>query len=155
MSADNRDPIAAAESLEQSMGALADEMRSLSDYGHRSRTLIWGLVVSLALDVVLSVILGIVALQASDASHRATEATSVSAQNALNAKVTCEVGNESRRLQIQLWTYVLDLSSTDPSQTPQQKQQVAQFREYIKHVYSPRDCATTPTATPPTVTPSR
>lgn len=152
---DNRDPIAAAEQLEHSMTALASDVRGLSAYGHRNRAMIWGLVISLAIDLVLSVILGVVAVQASSASRAATEATSASAQNRQNAQVTCEVGNESRRLQTQLWTYVLDLTSKAPNPTPAQKQQVAQFRAYINQVYAPRDCTTPPIVTPPTVPPTR
>lgn len=157
MSADDRDPIAAAESLEQAMGSLASDVRALSDYGHRNRALIWGLAISLALDVVLSIGFGFVALQANSASHRATEATSAAAQNRLNALVTCQSSNEARRVSRQMWTYVLDvMTENNPSPSAEQLRQVRTFRAYLATVYADRDCSNVTSPTPlPTPTPTR
>lgn len=150
-----QDPIAAAANLEQSMGDLAADIRRLSNrqesaetYGHRNRQLIWGLVACF----VFSIAMGVVAVTA---SLQAKEATSQSKRNAENAKISCEVGNEGRELQNQLWTYVLDLSSENPNLTAHEKKQIAMFRGYIARVYAPRDCDNSPTIPPGTVTPTR
>jgi hypothetical protein len=144
-----------AERLESSMDNLAGEVARQADevarqdaYGHRNRQLIWGLVAS----VLLNLVIGVVAI---GASLQAREATSQAKRNAENARISCEVGNEGRRLQTQLWTYVLDLSSQNPNLTAYQKKQIAMFRGYIATTYAPRDCNATPTAPPSTVTPSR
>jgi hypothetical protein len=148
------DPLAAAARLETSMDNLAAEVARQADeverqdvYGRHNRQLIWGLVAS----VLFSLAMGAVAISA---SLQATQATSAANRNAENSRITCEAGNESRRLQNQLWTYVLDLSSRNPNRTIQQQKQIAQFRAYIATVFAPRDCDATPTLSP-TVTPTR
>lgn len=147
--------LAVAERLESSMDNLAekvarqaDEVAAQTAYGHRNRQLIWGLVIS----VLLNLVVGVIAISA---SLEAKEATSAAHRNAENARVSCEVGNESRRLQNQLWTYVLDLSEKNPNRTPEQRKQIAQFRAYIAVVFAPRDCSVNPTPPPGTVTPTR
>lgn len=134
-----------AERLDASMERLADEVAAGRTYGRHNRQFIWALVLS----VLLSIGIGAVAVTA---SLQAKEATSQSRRNAENAKITCEAGNEGRRLQTQLWTYVLNVSSQNPKLTEQQKAQIAQFRQYIATVYAPRDCNATPT---PVATPTR
>ena len=135
------DPLAAAARLEASMDNLAKDLSrqaaevSRQDvYGRQNRHLIWGLIVSAALNLLI----GGIAIYA---SLEARSATSQAERNRQSAIVSCEAGNESRRLGEQLWTYVLDLSEKNPKLTPQQKKQIAQFRGYIKTVYAPRDCS--------------
>jgi hypothetical protein len=140
------DLVAAAERLDTSMNELAGEVKRLRQYGVHNRHMIWGLIVS----IVLSLVMGGVAI---NASQQAKQATSQAARNAENAKITCEAGNESRSLGRQLWTYVLDLSSENPTLTAQQKKQIALFRGYVATVYAPRDCnAASPTPLIPTPT---
>lgn len=134
MTPDQRDEaLAAAARLEESMGDLASEMQAMRQYGHRSRRLIGLLGVSLCFDLLLSVVLGVVAYQA----H---QATTTSAQNKQNARITCEAANQSRAAQIQLWGYVLDVSEQNPERTPQQRVQITQFRVYVARVFAQRDC---------------
>jgi hypothetical protein len=142
------DPLEAAERLEGSMNELSTEVNALRTYGQHNRAMIWGLIAS----ILLSIGMGVVAISA---SLQAKSATSQSKRNAENARITCETGNEGRRLQTQLWTYVLDLSSQNPDLTAYQKKQIAAFRGYISIVYAPRDCDNTPTVQPGTVTPTR
>lgn len=148
-----------AERLEGSMseltGALQAERQTrqqesaeLRTYGQRTRRMTWFLVVS----ILFSLGMGVVAVTA---SVQAKQATSQAHLNAQNAKITCVTGNESRKLQTQLWTYVLDLASKNPDLTAYQKKQIAAFKGYIATVYAPRDCDKTPTIPPGTVTPSR
>lgn len=157
MTPDERDEaLAAAARLEESMGDLTGEIGALRNYGHRNRSLIRWLAVSLCLDVILSVALGIVALQANSASNRATEATSQAVQNKANARITCEVANASRAAQISLWIYVLDASDQNPELTASQRAQLKGLRTYVGQVFAQRDCndpSAPPTVpTPPIVT---
>lgn len=135
------------ERLRRSVDALAASQR-------RVKAAVVGIIVALVLVVALGVVVAVVAVQASNASQQAKDATSLAQRNEESAKVTCEVGNESRKLAKQLWTYVLDLSSENPDLTAQQKKQIAAFRGYINTVYAPRDCSKPggPVATP---TPTR
>lgn len=131
---DREATLAAAARLEQAMGNLTDQIHALRTYSQRSRRLIWGLVVSLLLDVLLSVAVAVIAVQAN-------EATSTANQNRQTQIATCEAGNQSRALQLQLWTYVLDLSAQSPRDYPGKDQQLAQFRDYIARTFAPRDCS--------------
>jgi hypothetical protein len=130
---DRESTLEAAQKLGESMESLRGEISALRQYGRRNRTLIWGLCASLLLDILLSVAVYFVAIQAS-------EATSQAAINRQNAVSTCEAGNQARAVSTQLWTYVLDLSEQN-NPTPERKQRIDQFRAHIGEAYSPRDCA--------------
>lgn len=141
-------PFEAAERLEAAMRELTDEVTTLRDYGRHNRQFIWGLIAAIVIALASTGF-------AVTASLQAKEATSQARRNAETAKITCETGNEGRRLQTQLWTYVLDLSEKSPNLTAYQKKQIAAFRGYIATVYAPRDCNNLPTIPPGTVTPTR
>jgi hypothetical protein len=79
---------------------LAERDAQLSRYGQRSRHLIWITIVSLALDLLLTAALTIVAVQA----NRASGAASAVAQSSRNL---CLSGNVSRAQQVSLWNYAL------------------------------------------------
>lgn len=139
------DPIVQAASLEKSMNRLGEKITGLTKYGKRSRHLIVALACSLAFDILLSAMLGLVALSAKHASERATVATSA-ARTAHNGLVlTCQAGNEARKTEIQLWDYVITLSADQPpppGQTVAQHQQVIdQFLNHLHTVFAPRDCS--------------
>lgn len=147
--------IRAAERLEQSVDGLREEIGTLRDLGQRNRRLIWGLAVSLILDVLLSVAVAVVAVKSTDAADRATEATSLANRNRQTQVATCLASNDTRAANIQLWNYVLDLAAKgNPNPTPQQTERIKQFKTYLAEVFAPRDCnASTPTAVPPPTTP--
>lgn len=154
MSTEERETtLAAAARLEESMAGLGSELKATREYGHRNRHLIWVLAVSLVFDIIMSVLFAFVAVQASNASDRATKATSAAAQNRQNARVSCIAGNEARAAQVNLWTYVLDLSER-PNQTPDQTKRIDDFRKYIHIVFAQRDCDNPDQPMPPTPTPT-
>lgn len=141
------DPLEAAERLERSMNDLCAEVNALRTYGLHNRRMIWALVVSILIALASAGFAVAASLQAKDATSQAR-------RTADNAKITCETGNESRKLQTQLWSYVLDQSEQNPDLTAYQRKQIAAFRGYIATVYAPRDCDNTPTISPGTVTPT-
>lgn len=51
----------------------------------------------------------------------------------------CQAGNEARRNQIDLWTYVIQISAK-PNQTQAQKDTVARFEVRLHQIFAPRDC---------------
>jgi hypothetical protein len=130
---DKQATLAAALRLNESMADLSTEMRALRDYGHRNRRYIWGLTISLILDLALSIVVAFVAVQANEAS-------SLAAQNRTAQKTTCEASNQSRLVTTNLWNYVLDLSLKQPNLTPEKQKQISDFRAYMTDAYAQRDC---------------
>lgn len=53
---------------------------------------------------------------------------------------TCQSGNESRKLQVQLWDYVLGFPPSRP-RTEAQDKQIADFKAYVHKTFAPRDCS--------------
>lgn len=127
--------IFAADRLQGSVNGLKEEMAGLRSYGKRSRKIIWGLVASLILDVILSLVVVAVGIQV----H---EANTLAEANRNTQIATCESTNQSRQVAVNLWGYVLEAAAKNPeNQTPERKKQVADFRAYMESAYAPRDCS--------------
>lgn len=142
--------IAQADELARGVEALSDAVDRLAVSQRHIRQLVGGIIGTLALVLILGVVVACTAADARQASHRAEQATSA-------ARLTCQSGNEARRVSRQLWTYVLDLSSKNPDRplTAEQARQVRTFRAYLVTAYADRDCdsdSPTPILSP---TPSR
>lgn len=118
---------------------LNTNIEDLTKYGRKNRKFIRWLAASLIFDVVLSLGLGTVALNARSASDHARQATSAAHVNAQNAHTTCVSGNESRKLNRELWQYVLSVPPSTP-QTADQLKVRQQFQVYIDKTFAPRDC---------------
>lgn len=121
----DRDLIARAETLTESVRALDETVQTL----RHDQRLIKAIVGVLG---VLLLVVGAVAGIAWQASRQAEE-------NSQNARIACEVGNQARAAQIQLWGYILDQQATQPS-TPARKRQLTEFRAYVRATFAPRDC---------------
>lgn len=127
--------LAAAERLSTSMDGLREDIGTLRSYGKRNRHFIWTLAVSLVLDVVLSVAVAVIAVQANQAASAAD-------RNRDTQRVTCESANESRAANRSLWGAILDASNqANPNATPAQRNQVEGLRWFVNQVFAPRDCA--------------
>jgi hypothetical protein len=128
---------------------MSEQVVALSKVVKHDRQLIKGLVISVTLDILLSIGIAFIAITATSAKSQAEEAQD-------NARIGCLAANETRIAQIQLWDYVLSLASPS-SQTPAQKAQIEQFRIYVAQVFAQRDCDNLASIPPlPTVTtPSR
>jgi hypothetical protein len=141
------------ESVERLTGAVA----ALRVAQRRMQLALAGVVAALALLLVLSVVVAWVAVTAQNASQEAADATSQAARNREAARVTCEAANQGRAAQVQLWSYVLELSTEDRTPTPAEQRRIAAFRAYVGQVFAQRDCAnpTTPPTPVPLPTPTR
>ena len=135
------DLLQAAVNLQDSMGALGNDIQDLRDYGKHNRHMIIVLAVSLGFSVLLSAFLVVVAVQANHASAKAAAATSEARINRQAQVTSCLAGNQARQVSAQLWTYVLDRIAANPDSTPESKRQVTQFRAYVKRAYALRDCS--------------
>jgi hypothetical protein len=127
--------IAAATRLNESVTELKEEIHSLQVYGRRNRHYIVGLGISLAFDLLLSVVVIVVAIQANAANDRANA-------NHEYQVDTCNSSNAARQTSRDLWNYVLDAASKNPAnETPERKKQISDFRAYMENSYAPRDCS--------------
>lgn len=131
MTAMGDDIIDRADALDRKIAA-SDDMAALLRYGHASRNLIHWLAVSIALDIMLSLALGWVAIGAQQTANQASSLAARSYQ-------ACLAGNDFRATELQLWNYILDLPPTAP-RTPDQQAQQVQFRTYIDRQFAPRKC---------------
>jgi hypothetical protein len=122
----------AARRLTDSLHGVQNELRRVKKQGRKNTHLIWGLAVSLILDVTLTVVVALVAVQAHSASDTASQAYA-------SNQALCTATNSSRLQQIELWSYLLDL--TKGPETPAEKKVIDEFTTYLHKVFAPRDCA--------------
>lgn len=108
----------------------------IRDAGRRRRQIIW-LTISLVIDVMLTIGFGFLAVQARETSLATakTQATLIS---------SCQTGNEFRRTEAGLWEHILTIQPIMTNLTPEQQAQrdktVADFQNYLKTTFAPRDC---------------
>lgn len=129
--------IMAVGGLVNSIDGLRSEVSDARLYGARNRKLIRWVAVSVFFDIALSIALGTVAIQSRHASEQASRASST-------IVVNCLSGNETRRIQSDLWNTVLQFPAP-PNETPEAKknreEQTAKFKAYIETAFKPRDCS--------------
>lgn len=144
-----------AAALEQGVTRLSTAVEGLRASQRRIKQLVAGIIAVLVLVLILAVSVVFVAADAKQASERAEAANSLAEKNAQAQRVTCESGNEARRVSRQLWTYVLDLSTKGGNLTAEQLRQVRTFRAYLATVYADRDCGSDHPTPLPSSTPTR
>lgn len=117
--------------LTKAVEDLAGEASELRGYGQRNRHMIWGLWVSLVVDVVLTAALTVVGVQAWQANDQAD-------QNRQNQISICQTSNTARAQNAQLWEYVLNAV---PPRNDLERQRREEFRAFMRKVFAPRDCS--------------
>ena len=133
------DPVATAQGLTGALEVMAAELGKLSAYTHRTRRMTWGLAISLALDLILTVAIAGLAYQAHDASDAAAVARNATV-------ISCQQTNVARGQSLQLWDFLLNLSaaSQPANETPAQKaageKLLATLRAKVSATFAPRDC---------------
>lgn len=128
---------------------LRQELSQQTQYGHTNRRAIWGLVISIVMDVALSVVVAVLAVQAGNNSS-ATE------RNHDTQVATCEAANQSRRDNQALWNFFITLAVPDVSKAPPATQEaVAKLERKLDLTYAQRDCAKLGPNGAPTLAPSR
>lgn len=123
----------------RAMENLGGKVTDLAGRVHKDRRLIAGLAVSLILDLALTVVVAVFAVQAHDANTSAQAAKAVAVVAQQNNRNLCLSGNESRGQQHGLWLYLFQLAG--PPKTAQGRKLTAKFEEHLNTVFSPRDCA--------------
>ena len=136
-----------ARGLTTALDAVSKEIQRLTAFGVRNRRMIWGLIISITLDLILTAFVAVTAIQAHDANTSASAAKAVAVVAAAGSRNLCESSNIARAQQVDLWDYVLGLSSGKP-QTAQEKKNVAAFRHHLSVIFAPRDCSHVNPGTP-------
>lgn len=115
----------AGSDLDQAVAAL------LADAKKRRRQ-IRLLFISIILDILLTI--GLTGLSL------VTHQLASNAENAQDAIIhSCQVGNEARANNKQLWAYLLSLPTPNPPTLEQQKVR-QQFADFVDKTFAPRDC---------------
>lgn len=126
--------VLAAEKLSGTLTGLSDQVGELRRDNKKHTFLIRCLGASVGFDLLLSGVLGWIGVTAHDASTRASRATaaSVAAQ-----RETCLSSNEARRVQTDLWMYVLSEAGQSSASNAERN---AQFKVYILEAFKQRNC---------------
>lgn len=110
------------------LDAVSKRIEAVAGRERRTRLLAMGMLVSFALDIILTVVVTVLSVSA--LSQAATLHKSQLA--------ACTISNETRMEQITLWNYVIQLSSKNPDSN---KAQLAQFEAFVRKTFRPVDCA--------------
>jgi hypothetical protein len=146
-----QEAIEAARGLTEAVKGTADELAAMrrelaatNTYGHHNRHLIAGVAVSFALDIVLTVVVAVFAIQAHDASSQAHVAASQAAQNHASALTFCRAANVSAAAQVRLTTYFVAITQPPPgapgAQAVTTRARDAALLVYVRRSFAPRDC---------------
>lgn len=118
-----------------------DRIADLAGYGHRSRMLIRGLVVSFVLNILLTGGLGLAYDQAHGAAESARQAAqaanSLSLTNGQNILTSCRAGNGVRANDILIWTDFLSTAAAVKQHGPPATDPILKL---VKTTFAPRVC---------------
>jgi hypothetical protein len=116
------------ETLSGTLDNVAARLQSVAGRERVTRRLAVGLVASLILDVILTVVVTLLSLSA------VREGATLHASQL----AACAVGNQARAEQVQLWSYVIQLSAQGPHGN---QAELRQFKAYIDRTFAPVACA--------------
>lgn len=98
--------------------------------------------ICLALTIGLAVVVllgGIVAVQVVRNSEDIANAQAVASAVARASRFTCETGNEARRGEAELWSFLI--GGAAPSNDPVQQDRIAAVTAIVDRIFAERDCA--------------
>jgi hypothetical protein len=142
----DREALDAAKGLTGALNGVTQELKRLAAYGHKNRRMIWGLIVSITLDVLLTVVVAVFAIQAHDADASATAARQIAAVAQQADRNLCLSSNVSRAQQLGLWDYLFTLAG--PAKTKEGAKLDAEFLHHVATLFAPRDCSHVNPGTP-------
>jgi hypothetical protein len=127
------------------LAAMRRELAAMNTYGKHNRRFIAGLAISFALDIVLTIVVAVFAIQAHDASSQAHVAAALAAQNHASALTFCRAANVSAAAQVRLTTYFVAITQPPPgapgAQAVTTRARDAALLVYVRRSFAPRDCA--------------
>ncbi len=135
----DRQALEAAKGLKGALEDIGTKIDGLSGAVRRSKHMIVALAVSLCIDVALTVVVAVFAVQAHDANASAIAARDAAAVAAKDNQALCLSGNVARAEQVKPWEILIGLSKAP--RTAAQKREVNVFIADLHKIYEPRDCS--------------
>lgn len=139
----------AADRLDLAISAIEAPVVQLTDYSRRTRALVWALSASVVVDMTLTALVVMFAVQAHGAARAAQQADEATRKfTSLVAYRSCDGRNQFRTLDLKRWLFILDLYSAQapPRETPEAKAfrlgQADRLRSYITEADAAENCAT-------------
>lgn len=129
-------PMQTAADLTTALKGMTDQLADVKKTVRRGKLIAIGIIAGLTLDVALTVVVSITAVEASDAGARANATVAQLHSTQVSA---CESGNQTRAQEIALWTHLADLSITAKT-TPAQRKADDSLLAYIRKTFAPKDC---------------
>jgi hypothetical protein len=139
--APDREALETAQALTEALTGTREQVAALTAAVRRSRRHIVALAVSLLLDVALTVVVAIFAVQAHSASDRATRADVSVTQLHASQVAGCQAGNQQRAEQIGLWEHIYSLAKSGKKLTAAQRRADNALIAYIRKTFAAKNCA--------------
>jgi hypothetical protein len=143
----NADAVEAARQLAEAMKALSERFDALTKKNDRQKHIIWGIIVSVSLDVVLSVIALIGLHSGSVANHNALVATQ---SNRATALASCQNSNKVRMSDIHLWDFILNWQSATGMPTTSSAAEKVAIQNEVNKTFKQVNCQALVSKTPTT-----
>jgi hypothetical protein len=123
-------------------------IKELAASNRRSKKQLVVLGVSVGLDVILSVIIGVFGVQVRHVSQRAQDTALANADTAYNSCVSL---NEGRSLNSQLWDFIFATLTANPTNPPTAdgQRRIAVILDQVHQTFTPKDCGPDPTPDTP------
>lgn len=135
----------AARGLTSALKDVWAELRTLNKYTHRTRHIVWGIILSLAIDAALTGWVYHVARQSGQADTRSVAAQAYSRGVHESTIVACQMGNARLARQRQALDTILTIGSVPPHASAARRRAVEEFRHealaQVARGWAPRDCS--------------
>jgi hypothetical protein len=131
------DPQKTARDLQVALEGMTEQLAQVKTTVRRGKRVIAALVVSLIVDVALTVGVSVTAVQASNASNKANATVAQLHSTQISA---CRAGNQTRAKEVALWVHIASLPATS-RRTPKEQKADEQLLAYIRHTFAPRNCS--------------
>ncbi len=134
----DREALETAKGLTGALTGMRDELKAVNAYGRRTRHIVWLTIVSVLLDVALSIVVTVFAVKVHD------NAVTLNQLHATNV-TACQAGNQTRAKQDLIWHELAMLSKPAPgtpkAQIRKQRKAVQGFLALVDKAEAPRNCA--------------
>lgn len=133
------DPQATARALQAALEAMTAQLAQVKTSLRRGKRVVAALVISLLVDVAVTIGVGIAVHQANDASARANATIAQLHSTQVSA---CRAGNQTRAKEVMLWTHIFDLSvGSGRPVTAAQRKADEQLLAYIRRTFQAKNCS--------------
>jgi hypothetical protein len=132
------DPQKTARDLQRALEGMTEQLGQVKASLRRGKRVVAALVVSLILDVALTIGVSVAAIQANDASGKAS--ATITQLHASNLSA-CRQGNVNRRQDIAIWNKLLGDLAPPAVRTPKVAAELAGINKLIQVKDTPHDCS--------------